>query len=129
MRHKRKGRKLSRQRSQRKALLKVLAADLILKEKIITTQAKAKEIRPLVERLITKSKKKDLASIRYLARYLPERARKKITEEIGPRYRERAGGYTRIVKLGPRKTDGAEMAVIELIKSQIPNHKPQTNHK
>ena len=126
MKHRRKGRKLSRQRGQRKALLKNLAANLILKEKIITTEVKAKEVQPFVEKLITKSKsakggsasggRKDLSSIRYLARYLPEKARKKITEEIGPRYQKRAGGYTRIIKLGPRKTDGAKMAMIELVK-------------
>ncbi len=129
MRHRRKGRKLSRRGDQRKALLVSLAANLILKEKIITTEAKAKEVQPFVEKLITKSRGGNLSSIRYLAGYLPEKARKKITEEIGPRYRKRAGGYTRIIKLGPRKTDGAKMAVIELVKSQIPNYKSQTNNK
>jgi large subunit ribosomal protein L17 len=115
MRHHKKGRKLSRTRDQRQALLKILAAHLILQEKIVTTEAKAKELRPFVEKLITKSKKNNLSSVRYLARYLPEKARKKIIKQIGPRYQERDGGYTRIIKLGPRKTDGARMAVIELV--------------
>ena len=116
MKHGKKGRKLGRQRNQRRALLKTLAANLILKEKITTTEAKAKELRPYVEKLITRSKQNDLSSIRYLARYLPKKARQKITKEIGPRFQKRAGGYTRITKLGSRQTDGAKMAVIELVK-------------
>jgi large subunit ribosomal protein L17 len=115
MQHKKKGRKFSRKRDQRRALLKGLAANLILKEKITTTEVKAKEVRPLVEKLITKSKKQNLASIRYLARYLPPQARKKIME-LGQRYQERPGGYTRIIKLGPRKRDAARMVVIEFVK-------------
>lgn len=133
MKHSKKGRKFSRKRDQRKALLKNLAANLILKEKIITTEAKAKEVRPFIEKLITKSRfakkvvsvsgeasaadeRKDLSSVRYLAKYLPERARQKIIKEIGPRYQKRAGGYTRIIKLGPRQSDGAKMAIIEFVK-------------
>jgi len=116
MKHHQKGRKLSRKRDQRKALLKNLAAHLILKEKIITTEAKAKEVQPFVERLITKSKKSDLSAIRYLAKYLPTKARQKMISEIGPQYQKRAGGYTRIIKLGPRHTDSAKMAIIELVK-------------
>ena len=116
MKHGKKNRKFGRKRDQRKALLKSLAANLILKEKITTTEAKAKELRPFIEKLITKSKENNLSSIRCLARYLPEKARKKIVEQIGPRYKERAGGYTRIIKLGARKTDSAKMAVIELVK-------------
>jgi large subunit ribosomal protein L17 len=119
MKHGKKGRKLSRKRDERKVLLKILAANLILREKITTTEAKAKELRPFVEKLITKSKSaqggNNLAMVRYLARYLPDKARKKIIKEIGPRYQERAGGYTRITKLGPREADGAKMAIIELV--------------
>jgi len=96
-----------------------LAANLILKEKIVTTEAKAKEVKPFVEKLITKSKKatgtRRLAMIRYLARYLPSAARKKIVEEIGPRFQKRPGGYTRIIKLAPRSKDGAKRAIIELV--------------
>jgi large subunit ribosomal protein L17 len=116
MRHQKKGRKFGRKRDQRKALLKTLAANLILKEKITTTEAKAKEVRPFVEKLITKSKNNNLATVRYLARYLPAKVLKKIIVEIGPRYQTRAGGYTRITKLGPRQIDGAKMAIIELVK-------------
>ncbi|MBU1290072.1 50S ribosomal protein L17 [Patescibacteria group bacterium] len=115
MKHGNKIRKLGREKGQRAALLKTLAANLILKEKITTTEAKAKETRPFVEKLITKGKKGDLSAIKYLAKYLPEKARKKIVTEIGPRFKERAGGYTRIIKLNPRKTDGAKMAIIELV--------------
>jgi len=116
MKHHQKGRKLSRKRDQRKALLKNLAAHLILKEKIVTTEAKAKEVQPFVERLITRSKKNDLAATRYLAKYLPIKARQKMISQIGPQYQKRAGGYTRIIKLGPRQTDSAKMAIIELVK-------------
>jgi len=115
MKHGKKNRKFGRKQGQRKALLKILAANLILAEKIKTTEAKAKGLQPFVEKLITKSKNNNLLSIRYLSRYLPEKIRKKIIEEIGPRYKERAGGYTRIIKLAPRKTDSAKMAIIELV--------------
>lgn len=116
MKHIKKGRKFGRQRDQREALLKGLAANLILKEKITTTEAKAKEVRPFAEKLITKSRINNLANVRYLARYLPVRALKKIIAEIGPRYQARPGGYTRITKIGLRKTDSAKMAIIELVK-------------
>ncbi|MEA2113114.1 MAG: 50S ribosomal protein L17 [Patescibacteria group bacterium] len=116
MKHRNKIRKFGREKGQRAALLKTLAVNLILKEKITTTEAKAKSARSFVEKLITKSKKNDLSAIKYLAKYLPEKARKKIVAEIGPRYQNRQGGYTRIIKLGPRKTDGAKMVVIELMK-------------
>ncbi len=116
MKHHQKGRKLSRKHDQRKALLKNLAAHLIFKEKIITTEAKAKEVRPLIERLITKGKTNDLRAVRYLAKYLPTKARQKLISQISPQYQKRAGGYTRIIKLGPRQTDSAKMAIIELVK-------------
>jgi len=116
MKHHRKGRKLNRRPDQRRALLKNLAAHLILKEKIVTTEAKAKEAQPFIEKLITKSKNNNLATVRYLDRYLPAKARQKLISQIGPQYQKRAGGYTRIIKLGPRQTDGAKMAMIELVK-------------
>ncbi|MBL7053321.1 MAG: 50S ribosomal protein L17 [Candidatus Portnoybacteria bacterium] len=116
MKHGKKGRKFGRDKDQRKALLKILAANLLLNEKITTTEAKAKEIRPFVEKLITKSRINSLANIRYLAKYLPEKILKKIIAEIGPRYKSRPGGYTRIIKLGMRKIDSAKMAIIELVK-------------
>ena len=116
MKHGKRGRKFGLKRDQRKALLKSLAANLILKEKITTTEAKAKEVRPFVEKLITKSKTNNLAAVRHLSKYLPSKILKKMIAEIGPRYQTRAGGYTRITKIAPRKIDGSKMAIIELIK-------------
>lgn len=116
MRKRKKGRKLSRKCDQRKALLKSLARELFLKEKIQTTEAKASELASFAEKQITKAKNKDLHSIRLLARNFSKEVVKKLVDEIGPRYKERKGGYTRILKLGPRKSDGAKMAIIELIK-------------
>ncbi len=110
-----KTRKLSRKRDQRQALLKGLAANLILKGKIKTTTAKAKEVRPLVERLVTKAKRGDFNSARYAAKILPAKAAGRLIKEVAPRYADRSGGYTRIVKLGPRRGDGVEVAIIELI--------------
>lgn len=108
-------RKLGRKRDQRRALLKGLAANLMLNEKIKTTEAKAKEVRPLVERLITKNKKNSLNGIRYAARYLPASAVKKLTQELAPKYVDRKGGYTRIIKMGARKSDSAKMVIIEFV--------------
>ncbi|MGB9743137.1 MAG: 50S ribosomal protein L17 [Minisyncoccales bacterium] len=116
MRKRKKGRKLSRKRDQRKALLKSLANNLILKERIITTQAKAKEVKSFVEKEITRAKKNDLHTYRLLARFFRPALVKKLIEEIAPRYQERKGGYTRIIKLGPRKSNGAKMVIIELLK-------------
>ena len=116
MKKRKKGRKFSRKKDQRKALLKSLAGALIFQGKIKTTEAKAKEVSVFVEKFITQGKKKDLSSQRRLARFFPEKIVKKLIEEIAPRYKERKGGYTRIVKLGPRKSDSARMAIIELVK-------------
>jgi len=121
MRKRKKGRKLSRERNQRRALLKSLAGALLLNEKIKTNETKAKEVSSLVEKFITQAKKGDLTSKRLLAKSLgggrvaSKKIVKKLVEEIGPRYKERKGGYTRIIKLGQRKSDGARMAIIELI--------------
>ena len=116
MRKRQRGRKLSRKRDQRKALLKTLAVSLISKEKIRTTEAKAKELASFVEKKISKARIGNLSSRRFLMRFFPEETVKKLIGEIGPRYKERKGGYTRIIKLGPRKPDGAKMAIIELVK-------------
>jgi large subunit ribosomal protein L17 len=116
MRKRKKRRKLSRERNQRRALLKSLASALLLNEKIKTAEAKAKEVSGLVEKFITQAKKGNLASRRLLAKFFSKKLVKKLMEEIGPRYKERKGGYTRIIKLGPRKSNGAKMAIIELIK-------------
>lgn len=110
-------RKFSRKKDQRKALLKSLAGALFLQEKIKMSEDRAKEIRPFVEKFITKAKTKNLADRRFLVRFFPKKIVKKLIDEISPRYQERKGGYTRIIKLGPRKSDGAKMAIIELVKS------------
>jgi large subunit ribosomal protein L17 len=116
MRKRKKGRKLSRKRDQRRALLKSLSGELFLKERIITTEAKAKELRSFAERFIERAKEKNLPNIRYLSRFFSKEIVKKLFDEIGPRYKERKGGYTRILKLGSRKSDSAKMAIIELVK-------------
>ncbi len=116
MRKLKRKRKLSRKRDQRKGLLKTLAVSLISKEKIKTTEAKAKELVSFVEKKISQAKIGSLHSRRVLMRFFPKEIVKKLIEEIGPRYKERKGGYTRIIKLGPRKSNGARMVIIELIK-------------
>jgi len=110
------GRKLSRKRNQRKALLKSLAKALILYEKIETTEAKAKELSKFIEKKITRAKIGDLHSKRLLLRYFSLELVEKLVNVLAKRYKERKGGYTRIIKLGPRKSDGARMVIIELIK-------------
>lgn len=109
-------RKFGRTTDQRRAFLKSLTANLVLKEKIKTTEARAKEVRSLVERLISYGKKNDLAAKRRLFGILPVAAARKVYKEIAPRLAERHGGYTRITKLGQRMTDGAKMVFIELLK-------------
>lgn len=116
MQKRKKQRKLSRKRDQRKALLKTLARALILVGKIKTTEAKAKELSGFIAKLITRAKLGNLHSRRLLARKFSPEIVKKLIEEIAPRYKERKGGYTRIIKLGPRKSNGARMAIIELVK-------------
>ncbi|OGZ17407.1 MAG: 50S ribosomal protein L17 [Candidatus Nealsonbacteria bacterium RBG_13_36_15] len=116
MRKRKRGRKFSRKRDQRKALLKGLGRELLLKEKIKTTEAKAKELRGIVERFITKAKRGDLHSRRLLLKSLSSQVVKKLIKDIAPRYKERKGGYTRILKLGLRESDKARMAIIELVK-------------
>jgi large subunit ribosomal protein L17 len=116
MRKRKKGRKLSRKRDQRNALLKSLASAVILRERIKTTEAKAKEVSVYVEKFITTAKKGDLASRRRLLQFFSPKIVKKLMDEIAPRYEKRAGGYTRVIKLGQRKDDGAKIAFIELVK-------------
>ena len=116
MRHRKKGKVLDRKKGPREALLRGLVNNLILYEKINTTKAKANAIRPIVERLVTRGKTVDLASRRYVtARLYTAGASKKIFEVLGKRYKERAGGYTRIIKLKQRVGDGAEVARIEFV--------------
>lgn len=116
MKHRSSKKILGREKAPRRSLLKSLAESLILYEKIKTTEGKAKIVRPLVERAITVGKKPTLAARRRLmAVFHTEAPVKKILEELGPRYSTRSGGYTRIIKLGHRKNDAADMAQIELV--------------
>lgn len=116
MRHRKKGKVLDRKVGPRTALLRGLAVSLILYEKMQTTKAKAKAVKPIVERLITRGKENTLAARRYLLKYLyKEAAVKKVLEELGPRYKDRKGGYTRIINVGRRQGDGAEVVQIELV--------------
>lgn len=117
MRHRKNKVTLDRSNDARKALMRGLVTSIILYENVNTTLAKAKAVRPIVEKLITTGKKKDLQTRRQLMKTLTvESAVNKVLEELGPRYAERPGGYTRIIKLGNRKGDGAEIAQIQLVK-------------
>ncbi|MGB8952979.1 MAG: 50S ribosomal protein L17 [Candidatus Aminicenantales bacterium] len=119
MRHLVKGRKLSRTSSHRKALLRNLVTSFLEKERIKTTLAKAKEAKPLAEKMVTLAKKNSLHTRRQALKFLTkESAVTKLFDKIGPRFSERPGGYTRIVKVGPRAGDGAQMAMLELIGSE-----------
>ncbi|NIP59292.1 MAG: 50S ribosomal protein L17 [Gemmatimonadetes bacterium] len=116
MRHRKKGRNLSRTPAHRRATLRNMATNLFRHERIRTTKAKAKELRPYAERLITLAKKGDLHARRQAARKIQDReVLGKLFDDLGPRFADRPGGYTRILKLGPRKGDAAEMALIELV--------------
>ncbi len=116
MRHHKSGRTLGREAGQRSALLKSLALSLVTREQIQTTEAKAKELRPFIEKLVTRGKVDSVVNRRLVAsRIGSDRATKKIFEKIAPQYKERAGGYTRVVKLPQRKSDGAKLAVIEFV--------------
>jgi large subunit ribosomal protein L17 len=117
MRHAKTRHKLSRDSAHRRALLRNLSRDLIEHERIKTSQAKAKAVKPEVEKLITLAKRGDLhARRRALAELGQDRFLvHKLFEEVAPRYAERPGGYTRIVKLGPRPSDSTEMVFLELV--------------
>jgi large subunit ribosomal protein L17 len=117
-------RKLGRTSAQRKALLRDLATDLIINERIETTESRAKELRSVVEKMITLGKRGDLHARRQAAAFIrnevadaenKQDALQKLFNDIAPRYEERQGGYTRIMKLGPRRGDGAPMVIIELV--------------
>lgn len=116
MRKKKAGRKFSRKTDQRWALMRSLLNSFFKKEKIRTTLAKAKETSIMAEKFITRAKDNDLAAKRFMARYFSDEVVKKLTSDIAGRYKDRKGGYTRVIKLGQRKSDGAKMAIIELVK-------------
>ena len=118
MRHAKDHRKLGRTASHRKAMLSNMIASLFLNEKrqVVTTLAKAKEARRWAEKMITFGKKGDVAARRQVYRFIPRRdVIKTLFDDIAPTFENRNGGYTRVIKLGPRKGDGAEMAILQLV--------------
>lgn len=121
MRHGNAGRRFNRTQSHRKAMLANLAISLVEHEQIVTTLPKAKDLRPIVEKLVTIAKKGDLAARRQLASELQnnEIAAKKLFDVLGPRYKARAGGYTRVLKAGFRHGDSAAVAVIEFVDRDV----------
>ncbi len=120
MRHGLKGRKLNRTHSHRKAMFVNMAASIIEHEQIVTTLPKAKEIRSIVDKLITLGKRGDLHARRQAAARIQNADQvKKLFDELGPRYAERHGGYTRVLKAGYRRGDNAPMAVVELVDRNV----------
>ena len=120
MRHKISGRKLQRKTGHRKALLRNMSAALIKHEQITTTTAKAKELRPYIEKLITLAKRGGLSNRRLAqSRLQDETQLKKLFDVLAERYADREGGYTRIIKAGYRGSDAAQMAVIELVDRDV----------
>jgi len=115
MRHGNVNRKFGRETNQRHALLKSLARSLVLKGRMLTTEARAKEIRPLVEKMITRGKKDTLVARRMLVAALGDIRTANKLIKIAAGYAERAGGYLRITKMGPRKGDASPMAVVEFV--------------
>ena len=114
MRHRKVGRQLRRTSEQKLALMRNLATSLIESERVETTEAKAKELRPFIEKLITKARTGTLHARRLAVRHIQKReAADKLFQTLGPKFAKRNGGYTRILKTGHRKGDGAEMAIIE----------------
>jgi len=117
MRHSIAGRRLGRDSSHRKAMYQNMVTDLLKHEKIITTEAKAKEVRAMAEKIITLGKKSGLHAYRQTLSFVMDtKVTEKVFAELGPRYKERPGGYTRIIKLAPRLGDNAPMVQLELVK-------------
>ncbi len=120
MRHKSGGRKLQRTSAHRTAMFRNMSASLIKHEQIMTTVAKAKELRPYVEKLVTLAKRGGLANRRLAqSRLLDETQLKKLFDTIAERYKDRAGGYTRVIKAGIRASDAAPMAIIEFVDRDV----------
>ncbi len=131
MRHNMAGRKLGRTSEHRRALFRNQLRSLIQHERIITTLPKAKELRPIIERMITKTRMANGVHARRLVnRWVADRDLiKRLFTEIGPRFASRPGGYTRILKLGPRRGDGAELAILELVDYKLPAVKEKKKGK
>ncbi len=115
MNHGQSNRKFGRETKQRGALMMSLAVSLISHNRIVTTQAKAKSLRPYVEKLVSSAKTSSVATTKLLASRLPSKTAQKLMKEIAPRFADRNGGYTRILNLPQRPSDGARMAIIEFI--------------
>ena len=123
-------RKLGRATANRMAMLRAMVTFLLEKGKIETTVTRAKEVRSMTEKMITIAKSGDLHAKRQVLSFVTkEDVAKKLFDEIAPKYAERNGGYTRIVKIGPRRGDAAEMAIIELVKNEEPAKKPEAEEK
>lgn len=119
MAHRIDGRKLGRPTDHRLALFRNLVTDLLKHEKIITTEAKAKEVKGLAEKIITLGKRGDLHSRRQAMRFVyDKKVVDKVFAELGPRYADRPGGYSRLIKIGPRLGDGARMAQLQLVEEE-----------
>jgi len=116
MNHGKSNYKFHRETKQRSALMRSLAVALVDNSKIQTTQTKAKSLKTFIEKLVTRSKINNLTNIRYLSSELGTKPAMKLIKEIGPKFSEKNGGYTRIIKLPPRISDGSGMAIIEFIK-------------
>ena len=111
-----KNRKLGRTSDQRRAMLRAMVTYLLENGQIKTTITRAKEVAPVAEKMITLAKKNDLASYRQALGFITkEDVAKKLFQELGPKYAERNGGYTRVVRIGPRRGDAAEMSIIQLV--------------
>jgi len=124
MRHNNAGRRLGRTTSHREAMFRNMVTSLLNHEKITTTDAKAKEIRSVAEKMITLGKRGDLHAMRLAASYIREKSVvTKLFSTIAPRYKERSGGYTRIIKLGIRQGDTAPVSLIELVEEELPAKK------
>jgi large subunit ribosomal protein L17 len=130
MRHLNAHRKLSRNSSHRRAMLRNLVTDLLDHGRLMTTLPKAKEVRPLAEKMITLGKRDNLHARRQLQSYLlRDGVAKKVFDTIAPRFADRNGGYSRIIKLGNRKGDGADLAIIELLGSELEVKKAERAEK
>ncbi len=116
MRHAVRGRKLGRTSSHRRAMFRNQLVSLMTSERIITTLAKAKDLRPIAEKLVTKGKTGTVHARRQVRQWISDRSVvKRLFDDIAPRFEDRPGGYLRIMKLGPRRGDGAPMAIIEFV--------------
>ena len=116
MRHRKKGKTLGRKKGPKEAMLRNLATSVVLYERVKTTEAKAKAVKPVVEKYVTVSRKNDLSTRRKMLKFFyDKKAVDKLLEELGPRYKDRKGGYMRITKIGQRKGDGAKTVQLEFV--------------